>query len=249
MNDLLNHPIISQRYFFPRRGFISEPFIVDVDGAQLACSYHEVDPQAKTLVHFHGNGEIVDDWQGGFVEAIAQAGCNCFLAEYRGYGSSTGEAQLGNMLNDVGPTLAALQLPPEQMIIFGRSVGAIFALEAIRLFPDVAGLVIESGIADVRERLLLRIHPQELGASLTEFDAVIDARLNQQRKLAAYPGPVLIMHTRNDGLVSVRHAEKLHDWATGRKELKIFAAGDHNDIMLENARDYFSTLARFIASL
>lgn len=249
MNDLLNHPLISQRYFFPRRGHLSKPFLVEVDGAQLACSYHEVDPQARTLVHFHGNGEIVDDWLGGFVEAIGQAGCNCFLAEYRGYGRSTGEPQLGVMLADVEAVIAALQLPPEQLIMFGRSVGAIFALEAIRLFPGAAGLVIESGIADVRERLLLRVHPHELGVSLAEFDTVIAAHLNQQRKMAAYPGPVLIMHTRNDSLVGAQHAQKLYDWAVGRKELKIFAAGDHNDIMFVNARAYFTALSRFIASL
>lgn len=249
MKDLLNHSLISQRYFFPRQGFLTEPYMIAVDGAQLACSYHEVDPRARTLVHFHGNGEIVDDWLDGFVEMIAQAGLNCFLAEYRGYGRSTGEPQLGKMLEDVAATIVALQLSPEQMIIFGRSVGAIFALEAVRLFPDVAGLVLESGIADVRERLLLRVHPQELGVSQAEFDSVVDGRLNHQRKMAVYPGPVLIMHTRNDGLVSVQHAEKLYDWATGRKELKIFANGNHNDIMFVNAQDYFSILHRFINSL
>ncbi len=249
MNDLLNHPLISQRYFFPRRGRLPEPFMVAVDGAQLACYYHEVDPQAKTLVHFHGNGEIVDDWLGGFVEAVAGAGCNCFLAEYRGYGSSTGDPDLGTMLEDVNATIAALERPATELIIFGRSVGAIFALEAIRLFPQVAGLVIESGIADVRERLLLRVHPQELGVSLAEFDVVVDGYLNHQRKMAAYPGPVLIMHTRNDGLVSSRHAEKLYEWAVGRKELKIFADGDHNDIMFVNAQDYFSAVHRFVTSL
>ena len=249
MNDLLNHPLISQRYFFPRRGFLPEPYWVEVEGAQLACYYYEVDPLAKTLVHFHGNGEIVDDWLGEFVEAIAHIGCNCFLAEYRGYGRSTGEPQLGKMLEDVEATIAALQLSPEQLIIFGRSVGAIFALEAVRLFPDVAGLVIESGIADVRERLLLRVHPQELGASLTEFDRAVDAQLNHQQKIAVYPGPLLVMHTRNDGLVGVHHAEKLYQWASGRKKLKIFPRGNHNDIMFVNIREYFSTLEVFIATL
>ncbi len=249
MNDLLNHPLISQRYFFPRRGFLPEPFLVEVEGAQLACYYHEVDPQAKTLVHFHGNGEIVDDWLEGFVEAIAQIGCNCFLAEYRGYGSSTGDPELGKMLEDVSATITALGRPQAELIIFGRSVGAIFALEAVRLFPEVAGLVIESGIADVRERLLLRVHPQELGVSPAELDAAVDAHLNQQRKLAAYPGPVLVMHTRNDGLVSVQHAEKLHLWAPGRKDLKIFSNGNHNDIMFVNVQEYFATLHRFIVSL
>lgn len=153
------------------------------------------------------------------------------------------------MLADVEATIVALQRPPEELIIFGRSVGAIFALEAVRLFPQVAGLVIESGIADVRERLLLRVHPEELGVSLAEFDAIVAVNLNHQNKMAAYPGPVLVMHTRNDGLVSVQHAQKLYDWAPGRKELKIFAEGDHNDILFANAQDYFSTLYRFITSL
>ncbi len=67
--------------------------------------------------------------------------------------------------------------------------------------------------------------------------------------MATYPGPVLIMHTRDDGLVSVQHAARLYDWTTGRKELKIFVDGNHKDIMFVNARDYFSTLYRFIASL
>lgn len=249
MNDVLNHPLITQRYFFPRRGCVSNPMMIDVDGARLACVYHEIHPRAKTLVHFHGNGEIVDDWQGDFVAMVHEAGCNCFLAEYRGYGLSGGEPELGKMLDDVKPTLAALNRSAADLVIFGRSVGAIFALEAIRLFPDAAGLIIESGIADVRERLLLRVNPGELGINLAQFDAVVDRYLNQQRKIETYPGPVLIMHTRNDGLVSATHAEKLYRWAAGPKQLQIFPHGNHNDIMYENALEYRAVLQRFLLSL
>lgn len=249
MTDILNHPLITQSYFFPRPGRLAQPFLIDCGDARLACSYHEIDPQVKTLVHFHGNGEIVEDWLGGFVTAVQHLGCNCLLAEYRGYGQSTGESQLGKMLDDVRPTVAALQRPASELIFFGRSVGAIFALEAIRLFPAAAGLVIESGIADVRERLLLRVEPKALGVSSAEFDAVVDQRLNQQRKIAAYSGPVLVMHTQNDDLVDVSHAERLYAWAPGPKTLKIFPRGHHNDIMFVNAEDYFKTLGHFIASL
>ena len=64
LSELLDHPLISERYFFPRDGYFKDPFQVNCGDAQLACSYHEIDPAAKTLIHFHGNGEIVDDWQG-----------------------------------------------------------------------------------------------------------------------------------------------------------------------------------------
>ena len=249
MPNILNHPLISERYFFPRRGAFPNPFWVDCGDARLACSYHEIDPKAQTLLHFHGNGEIVDDWQGDFVSLIQKMGCNVFLAELRGYGQSTGEPQLGKMLEDVVPTVEALQRPASDLIFFGRSVGSIFAIEAAEKFPSAAGLIIESGVADVEERLLLRISPEELGVSVAEFESVISQNLNHQQKIKSYPGPVLVMHTQYDGLVDVSHGQRLYDWAGGRKRLKIFPHGNHNDIMYVNAREYFGGLAEFIDSL
>lgn len=249
MAELLNHHLISERYFFPRAGAFQNPFWVDCGDAQLACSYHEIDPAAKTLIHFHGNGEIVDDWQGDFVGLIQQMGCNVFLAELRGYGQSSGEPQLGKMLEDVIPTIEALQRPANKLIFFGRSVGSIFSIEAAAQFPDAAGLILESGVADVHERLLLRVSPKELGVSVGKFESSVDRYLNHKSKMMAYPGPVLVLHTQHDGLVDVSHGQRLYDWAGGRKTIKIFPNGNHNDIMFVNAREYFRLLAEFIASL
>ncbi|MCD6581118.1 MAG: alpha/beta hydrolase [Desulfuromusa sp.] len=249
MTDILSHHLISERYFFPRGGNFQNPFWVDCGDAQLACSYHEIDPAAKTLIHFHGNGEIVDDWQGDFVTLIQQMGCNVFLAELRGYGQSTGEPQLGKMIEDVVPTVEALQKPANELIFFGRSVGSIFAIEAAAKFPQAAGLVLESGVADVLERLLLRVESGELGVTAEELEMVVDQQLNHQRKLSNYPGPVLVMHTQHDGLVDVSHGQRLYDWVPGRKKLKIFPRGNHNDIMYVNAREYFQLLAKFVDSL
>ncbi len=247
--DLLNHHLISERYFFPRQGSFSEPFWVDCGDARLACSYHEIDPAAKTLVHFHGNGEIVDDWQGDFVTLIQQMGCNCLLAELRGYGQSSGQAQLGKMLEDVQPTIEALGKPETELIFFGRSVGSIFAIEAAAKYPQAAGLIIESGVADVLERLLLRVSPHELGVSGDQLTEATDRYLNHQQKMSDYPGPLLVMHTEYDGLVDVSHGQRLYDWAVGQKKLMIFPQGNHNDIMYVNAREYFRLLTEFIAML
>ncbi len=249
MSSILDHPLISERYFFPRAGYFKDPFWVDCGDARLACSYHEIDPAAKTLIHFHGNGEIVDDWQGDFVSLIQKMGCNVFLAELRGYGQSTGQPQLGKMVADVVPTIEALQKPASELIFFGRSVGSIFALEAAAKFPQAAGLVLESGVADVMERLLLRVSAAEIGVSVAEFEMAIDRNLNHQRKITSFSGPVLVLHTQNDGLVDVSHGQRLYDWAGGEKQIKIFPYGNHNDIMYVNAREYFALLAEFIASL
>lgn len=247
--NLLNHPLISERYFFPRPGSCAQPFWVDCGDARLACCYREVNPKARTLVHFHGNGEIVDDYLDDFIDLVTEMGCNCLLVEYRGYGRSSGTPELGKMLGDVPTVIAALGQEPRQLVFFGRSVGSIFALEAVARCPDAAGLVLESGIADLLERLLLRIDPRELGVTSEALEQVVCQYCNHQNKLQGFSGPVLVLHARRDSLVEVSHGERLYLWSAGKKRLVIFPRGDHNDVMYVNAREYFDALRDFLGSL
>jgi len=247
--SILDHPLISQRYFFPREEGFADPFWVAVDGDRLGCYFHRPHPGAKTLVHFHGNGEVVADYLGGFETLIERLGYNCFFAEFRGYGMSTGTPALGRLLDDVAPLIWAIGQPEEELVLFGRSVGSLFAIHAASLFPKVAGLILESAVADPLERLLLRVSPQELGVSPAEFEAEVAARLDHRRKMEGYAEPTLVMHTRHDGLVDVSHGERLYQWAAGAKTLKIFPHGNHNDIMAVNAREYFALVQDFMHSL
>ena len=248
-SELLNHPLISQRYFFPRREGIPQPYWVGCGDARLACFYQQTDADALTVVHFHGNGEVVADYLDGFPELIERMGCNCFLAEFRGYGGSSGSPLLGKMLDDVKTTIEAIGKPPEKLVLFGRSVGSLFAARAVELFPDVAGLVLESAIADPLERLLLRVHPEELLTTADKLNEAVDEQMNIQRAMQNYTGPTLIMHTRNDGLIDVSHAERLSEWCGGPTHLEIFHHGNHNDIMFVNGPRYFGLLNEFLDSL
>lgn len=248
--SLLDHPLVAERYFFPRRASFPSPLAVDVPGARLACSLHRVDdPGALTIVHFHGNGEVVADYLGDFAERIGALGCNLLLAEYRGYGMSTGEPRLGTMLGDVAAIVRAAGAPPERIVLFGRSVGSIFALEGAARFPGVAGLVLESAIADPLERLLLRVDPGELGASPEDFAAAVEARLDHRAKIGAYRGPVLLVHGLLDDLVPVSNARRLATWAAGTVTPRYFERGDHNSVLVENEEEYFEAVAEFVAKV
>jgi pimeloyl-ACP methyl ester carboxylesterase len=202
-----------------------------------------------TVVHFHGNGETVADYLGEFGERFDRMGVNLLLAEYRGYGMSDGEPVLASMLQDVGSIVSAAGIPQGKLIFFGRSLGSLYAIHGIQLFPQASGLIIESGIADPLERLLLRVTPQELGVSLEELQAEVLRLMDNREKLAGYCGKTLVMHTRNDGLVDVTHGERIYGWAGGEKELKIFERGDHNSILQVNEREYVALVERFIRSL
>lgn len=246
--SLLDHALISQRYFFPRAASPPEPFWINCEGARLACVYNEVNPDFPTIVHFHGNGEVVSDYLDGFPELLERMGCNCFLAEFRGYGGSSGIPELGKMLDDVSATIKAIPTPEERLILFGRSVGSLFAIKAAEFFPNVAGLILESAIADPLERLLLRIRPEELGATLQELTAAVRRSINIEKVLNQFHHPALILHTRHDGLVDVAHAEQLAKWC-GEAKLRVFPSGSHNDIMFVNAREYFSEIEQFLSRL
>ena len=73
-STILDHPIVSSRYFFPRHETFPNPYWIDAaDGSKLACSYHVVNPTATTVVYFHGNGEVVADYLPGLPDWLTQA--------------------------------------------------------------------------------------------------------------------------------------------------------------------------------
>lgn len=246
-STLLDHPLITQRYFFPRDEAVEDPWLVDVGGACLACRLRAPHQGAPTLVHFHGNGEVVADYVPDVESQILDLGCNVLFVEYRGYGGSTGEPRLGQMLDDVDAVFASLHIPEEQAVAFGRSVGSMFALELVHRRPKIRGLILESGIADPLERLLLRVSPEELGVCQDDFAAALRERLDHRSKLAAYDGSLLVLHARHDGLVGVEHARKNYGFAAGsKKRLIIFEAGDHNSILSQNWDAYWEHVAAFV---
>jgi pimeloyl-ACP methyl ester carboxylesterase len=175
-------------------------------------------------------------------------GANLLLAEYRGYGMSDGEPGLAAMLDDVKLITAASGVAPGKIIFFGRSLGSLYAVHGAALYPQAAGLILESGLAEPLERILVRVEPHQVGATAASLQEAVARHLNQKRKIASFRGRVLILHTQNDDLVSVSHAENLYEWAREPKELLVFERGDHNTIMAANTEAYFRAVARFITA-
>jgi pimeloyl-ACP methyl ester carboxylesterase len=244
--NIADHDIISQRYFFPTRHPLPAARTVDVAEAKLAC--FEADRgHDLTLVHFHGNGEVVGNYVPWFADTIDELGANTFLAEYRGYGGSTGTPRLAAMLEDVSPIREAVGVPDEQIVVFGRSIGSIYAIEFAARFPGIAGLVLESGIADVLERILLRATPSELGATSEAMSEEFGRLFDHEQKLGQYAGETLVLHAKGDSLVDKTHAERTAAWAGGDTRLVLFERGDHNTIFGANEQQYLRELGQFLA--
>ena len=242
---ILDHPTLTQRYFFPRRDPPPSIFWIDCNGARLACAYVAPYRDALTLVHFHGNGEVVADSFPDLAADLTALGVNVLFAEYRGYGASSGERGMARILEDVPDIVKALSISPNRLVAFGRSLGSLYAMELVHRFPDCAGLILESGIADPLERILLRVRPEELGATAAELADEVRTRLDPQPKLTAYRGPVLVLHAENDSMVDASHAMRNVGYAK-RATLQLLPDGDHNSIFDENREAYLAALTKFL---
>ncbi len=248
---ILDHRLIGDRYFFPMDAQPTAGTVqVPITGGTLSCWRSAPADERPVLVHFHGNGELVQHWQDGpLADAVYAAGFSLFLAEYRGYGTSSGQPRLLSMLDDTPAILEAVDIAPEKIVVFGRSVGSIFAVDWVRRYPQTAGLVLESGIFDVHERLALRVRPQEVGArDAAHFKQVCDARLDHGATLAAYDAPSLILHAERDDLVSISHAERSAKAAHAPTFLR-FARGDHNSILAANQDAYQAALTQYLRQI
>jgi pimeloyl-ACP methyl ester carboxylesterase len=246
--NILDHSAISGSYLFPQQRYIDDPFLVEVGDVELRCFRKIIDPDRHTIVHFHGNGEAAHDYL-AMADALTAFGLNSLFVEYREYGGSTGKAQLAAMLGDGEAVMNAAGLSADKVIAFGRSVGSLYAIELAHRQPKIAGLILESGIARPAERFLMhadlaaaQLHPEDI---LREADRLF----NHQDKLSGYHGPLLVLHTENDGLVDISHAEQNFQWAASATEAKTFvrfAMGDHNSILAVNQAEYFKAVREFI---
>ncbi|MCA9069633.1 MAG: alpha/beta hydrolase [Planctomycetaceae bacterium] len=248
--SVLDHPAISGAYLFPQPRRVSDPFRIEVDGAELACYRQIVDPKNFTLVHFHGNGEAVADYIPDIADLFTDMGLNLLFVEYREYGASTGKAQLVAMLGDGEAALKAAGLKPEKVIVFGRSIGSLYAIELAARQPGIAGLIIDSGIADRSEKFLARSDLESVGLEKNEVIAEVNQQFNHQTKLAGYENPLLILHTENDGLIDISHAERNYQWAGSiDKRLVRLTYGNHNTILFANAKEYLDAVGTFVKNI
>jgi abhydrolase domain-containing protein 17 len=115
-------------------------------GNQLSA-IHLKNPKAQyTLLYIHGNAEDLGDIRPR-LEEFQQWGFNVFAYDYRGYGTSTGKPTEKAAYEDVRTAYnhltQTLKIPPNQIIIYGQSIGGGSATYLVSQVP-AAGLILES---------------------------------------------------------------------------------------------------------
>jgi len=215
-----------------------------------ACSIHlrlHTSPAAiATILLFHGNGEVVADYD-GFAAWYRNAGASLAVAEYRGYGRCDGTPFLRTCLHDARAVARALQGTLDRgkrpLIVMGRSLGSFCALEVAARDPLlIDGLVIESGIGDLDTFVARRGFDPGL---VTAQDRIDFCPLQKADRVRA---PTLLLHGAADDIVPPDNARLLLQ-ACGAKDKQLVMVPErgHNDVFLGDP--YWPTLAGFVRNV
>jgi hypothetical protein len=258
---LYDHPVLSAACFFPEGSprppqapggeavRIPHPGGFDLSGWQARPF-----PGAPTIVVFHGNGESVEDDLRLWPAWSRELGLNLLLVDYPGYGASGGAPSF-TACRQAGRAAVrwALEGPDggAGVILTGRSWGSWVALTAAEGVEDrVRGAILESGIADLGQRLIDRIDYEAAGLDAVAVIDAIRRDFDLQARVRALPCPVLVLHARHDTLVPSWHGRRLAEWAGERLfRCALFAEGDHNDVYWENRGEYRALVAEFVGAV
>lgn len=187
------------------------------------------------VIFAHGNGELIDHWI-GLLDPYRRMGVAVLLVEYRGYGRSAGVPTQAGIIDDFVAAYDRLAARPEvdaeRIIAHGRSIGGGVVCALARRRP-IGALLLQSTFTSVRAMARRYLYPGSLMRDPFDNASV----------LAEYPGPVLLMHGRQDTLIPPAHSEQLHAIAH-RSEL-FYVDSNHNDFPID-AAEVWEAIGRFL---
>jgi alpha-beta hydrolase superfamily lysophospholipase len=240
--------------FFPTKTAHTAPpaDAVDIDievapGVTIGCRLFTADKEAPTILFFHGNGEILQDYD-DIAPHYLERKINFLVTEYRGYGWSGGSPSFSTLLSDAHVVYRGLKKYltdngySPALFLMGRSLGSAPAIElASSLDQEIKGLIIESGFA---ETLPLA---ESLGITIEGVEISEEQTFNNIGKIATVTIPTFILHGQNDTLIPLWQAQKLHAECGARsKELQVVPGADHNTLIAVGGMYYFQAIQQFV---
>ena len=149
------------------------------------------------------------------------------IFDYRGYGAGAGEVCCESELYADGDAAVAFVInqkgvPPEQLILYGQSLGTAVAID-IASRRKIGALIVESGLSSassVAETALPWLPRWLHFIGRNRFDSA--------DKLTRVQAPVLIAHGEPDPIIPTREAQILFAAANEPKKLLIFQGAGHN---------------------
>jgi uncharacterized protein len=249
----LDVPEVLQRLFHPRPELALfnpptsalEMLIPVTSEVAIGGRFYAAGATAPTILFFHGNGEIVADYE-DLGPIYGRQGLNFLPVDYRGYGRSTGTPTVTAMMRDCHAIFAFVQEWLNKkgftgpLIVMGRSLGSASALELAFLHQDqIDGLIVESGFAYAIPLLKL------LGVDVRALEFREETGFRNVDKIMHWRKPLLIIHAEFDHIIPIAEGKALYEASQSPEKTFIKVAGaNHNDILSFGLAVYMEAVAR-----
>ena len=218
-----------------------EVFFETPDHTWLHGWYFPGDASEPVVLFCHGNAGNVSHRLDN-VRRLLDHNLTVFLFDYRGYGKSEGNPSEKGIYTDglaaCDYLLKQKHVPPEKLVLFGRSLGGAVTTE-IALKRNVRSLILESAFTSTRD--MARTIPLFM-----LFSPLIPRHFNNLKKIARITVPKLIIHGTRDEIVPFSLGEKLFKSASPPKYFFPIEGAGHNDTYIVGGTRYFQTISSFI---
>ena len=238
--------------FFPRKSYKpkkNNDHILNVENnIVVGISFYINDLGNYNLLFFHGNAELAQEYKD--IGAIFNTyGINLIVADYRGYGLSTGTPTVNNLKTD---SLKIFKYVygylkdnnyTKNITLMGRSLGSASVINILsHIKHNISGCIIESGFAT--EYPLFNL----LGYNYKSINFLLSDGFNNLSKIKKYEKPLLIIHAEDDHIIPYSEGEKLFKSSISKKK-KLFKVegANHNNIIITMQKKYFSLISNFLS--
>ncbi len=213
------------------------------DGLDLSGWYIPAKKSKHTVLFCHGNGGNMAHRLDS-INIFHNLGLNCFIFDYRGYGDSLGKPGEEGTYTDAMAAYKWLteekNIPAEDIIIFGRSLGGSIAAQ-LASKVEAGALIVESAFTSYVD-IGKEYYPYMPVRWFARFGyKTIDYIRNVRC-------PVMLIYSRNDEIVPYKFGLELYEAANEPKEfIEIF--GSHNDCFLASGEIYTEVWEKWLKSL
>ncbi|MCA9735759.1 MAG: alpha/beta hydrolase [Deferribacteres bacterium] len=205
--------------------------------------YFQVQNPQATIFFLHGNAGNVADRIPFFHLLQQKIHVNIFAIDYRGYGKSSGTPTEKGVYKDAEYAwrylVEELHLHPEDVIIWGRSLGGAVAVD-LAAKENAAGLILESTFSSGKDmaKRMFGFLPIWIFSGI-QFDSA--------NKITSITYPKLFLHGDADNIVPFELGRKLYDCAAQPKEFIKIAGAEHNDTYIVGGSSYWHIIHSFIS--
>lgn len=208
------------------------------DGNEISALFFRNPSSKYTILYSHGSredlGRIKDR-----LKAYQEKGYSIFAYDYPGYGTSEGKPNEENINDSIFQAYnyltKSLKIPPQQILVYGRSLGAGPSLELASNHP-VGGVILE-------------------GAFMSAFRTPVYYPImlwdiyKNHHKIGRINAPLLVIHGKSDRLVPFSHGKSLYQKASQPKENYWIEGAGHNNILKVSGTQYWKRLSQFTRTL